>query len=250
MLSAPVAAATITGEDRAIRAAPRPRFLLAHTPGAPGSWSVQAAGLDSPTWVPDCVDVQIVPGANGVRQYREGMPLAEQVGFAVQTIQQSGRVVLPLDLGYMTADPCTHPTTGAAGLRHRRAWESIVPPMRPGESVTSKIDFAAQNRAMLRYFADGKIPAPPVGWIDRAIRRLLEALAEAVAKTDITDEVRRRQVASAATRARAAIRARRPWDPSYTPDAGLLAEVADLADSIAPEVQPAPAPTKRARGEA
>ena len=252
MLAAPMAPIdrSFTGETPTVVAHPRPPFLLVHTPGGAGSWTVEDAGLPAPTWVPDVTDLLIVPGTSGIPDRRRGVSAEEQVAMVRTAAQVNGRTILPRSLGYMVATPCTDPSTGEPGTLHHRAWERIHAPMRVGESATLRVQRGAQNVALLDYHRRGEIPSPPEGWADLAVQRLIDLVHAAAARTNATDETRRHEIGRAAATARRAIRAARPWDSTYTPDPDQLAEIERIWPEPEAEPEVKAKATKRPRGEA
>lgn len=218
-------AASLTGEASAINAAPREPFLLVHTPNVRGAWSVRTEGFKAPTWVPDCSDYPVVGGAAGVRQARAGQSEAEQIQPAANILQSAGRYAIPRAQGYMKASPCRDPTTRQAGTVHHRAWESFTPAMRAGEADSARIDYARQNAEFLRYHKEGLIPTPDPRFIPSLIQAAIDNAVREAAKTDRNETQHRRIVSGACAYARTLIKAARPWDPSYKPDAAQLAEI-------------------------
>ena len=152
----PVADALL-GETRA-NIKPGLPFLLVHHTGKAGSW--ECVDMDGvPTWLPSLAQIELMPGANGVRTVEKGEAPSTAWEGLTAALNREGAVIIPANaevcgVRYMV------PQAVQGGTRFRMWCESIEPNPMPGRKELIEFDHAAYNAWRAKLVIDGKVPRP------------------------------------------------------------------------------------------
>jgi len=160
-----------SAEGAALPIAPNPAFFLVHWPG---EWSVEALGLEEPTWLPLLSKHIILPGCNLNRTLRLGeKPEAAYDQAVLANTRKGATYLLPevhrLEDGrkYLQQAPCVDPRSGRAGTYYLEAWQTPLETIR-GRRLKFRYDREGANRYRLWLVQAGIIrPAAPSVLLDR-----------------------------------------------------------------------------------
>jgi hypothetical protein len=132
-------------------------------------------------WLPELVEVQVVPGVNQCRTVRQGEPPENAYLGQLAWLASRKQIAIPMDAkvgtttSYLARTDCIHPRTKRAGVRHFDAW-SRPKPTEEGQGVKFWRDTQAYNRWRLELVQHG--------WVrpDGTTGRLPDANPDVIAK--------------------------------------------------------------------
>ena len=237
----------VAPDAKALATRPGFPFRFVVYPNDPGNWhlvTIETGDVDTPPgtyWLPKAQRLSLTPGQEGVRTVRDGEDPEQAYGEARRRVSARGGVWLEASsLGYLRSAPARDPRTRRVGKVYFDAFESPVPP-RPGarnSTVKYRNDREARWLWIARLIRLGVLPEMPDDFVEAHLDRLRGRIVRHMAKTDLPDEVRDRDVAKAVALAEAA-------------EAASVVESAVEARQIAAAARvgaaPAKAPAKKAR---
>ena len=200
----------ITGSDGAAAvehfpATPNDPFWLIFWPNRSGSWQVETAGLDGPTWLPVIQREFQSPGVNGYRLAKADRGASHVYRRAHESLRERGAVVIPRDAtigglrGYMRAWTAKSPLSGAIGTFHTDRWSSKRQPL-PGKRPKLPFDRAAYNRWRLSAVLEGVIDSPDPAVLTALTRHSERAFERVESAANMPEAARVRKLAELGAR--------------------------------------------------
>jgi hypothetical protein len=188
------------------------------------SGSVQTAGLEEPTWLPELAIFRLEPGVQGVEVIKEGAPRASAWALALEQRRREGWVVLDpsqnipdefLPPGeaagpYWRADSVYHLRSGVSGQRYREVFAQRLPARRESAAPRWSFDKERYNRWLAWMVTEGNVPSPDEMTRDEVLAQL-EAWSSSQSR--IVDPALRSQQAKAIMARLDAHRVARVIDP-------------------------------------
>ena len=225
----------VSGVER-LRAAPNSGFMLIHYPHESGAWSVEAEGLDEPTWVPDLTVADLVPGCGGVRTTERGEPAsAAYEQWSINLSRRGGVAYDPARPDLQVTDPDhlpvgvppgpyirqveTHhvPDGHAHGLPfYHLAAETMSNGRTPTAPIRRTLDAGAWNRWRVHLVDSGTIAQPAADIVADRIELQRSKVRSVAQDTRANADVRDRAVSEQQARLDRMVAARVPG-PAPTP---------------------------------